>query len=267
MEESCTKKECAHYIGKDRFQVYRHKFLWSVVICTVLVVILCVSLSKAYNRSLQQIVDIHKEFVSDFNSSLNSMTTCQDSSYFKDEHLMRYIDEQMSSMNAVLQIQGSKIQSDFTLLSIWAGVLMIVFLIFSIYSTYKTDEMIRQGKEGLRFVEDAKSKTDGYIKTIDDKVRDELNKVDSLAEEKISTITQKALEAQRQAISSLDEKHNEYKDLLEKRTKEFQAVYDKYVSKLNDATTHTNELFQLLIETVKNQTSEDKEQQDKSTEN
>lgn len=266
MEKNCTKKECAHYIGKDRFQVYRHKFLWSIVICTVAVAILFVLLSKSYNRSLQQIVDIHKEFVSDFNSSLNSMTTCQDDSFYGDESLMRYLNEQMSSMNAVLQIQGGKIQSDFALLSIWAGVLMVVFLIFSIYSTYKTDEMIRQGKEGLRFVEEAKSKTDGYIETINFKVQNELNRVNNLADKKISAITQEAFEAQQQAIFSLDKKLNEYMNSIESRTNVFQGIYNEYVQKMDDATKRTNELFKLLIDTVRNQTIEDKEQQDNPSE-
>lgn len=54
----------------------------------------------------------------------------------------------------LLEMQFAKIQHETESLQIWCGILTIVFLIFSFYSLFKTDELVRQGKEGVKELAD-----------------------------------------------------------------------------------------------------------------
>lgn len=36
MANNCTEDRCAHYIANDKFHVYRHKFLWTIILATVI---------------------------------------------------------------------------------------------------------------------------------------------------------------------------------------------------------------------------------------
>ncbi len=89
----------------------------------------------------------------------------------------------------MLELQYNKLQHDFTVLSLWAGILMIVFLIFSIYSIFKVDEMQKkQGRDYLDKMEDfsikAKENSGNIekqaakkIKSLNDQADDEIKKL------------------------------------------------------------------------------------------
>lgn len=74
--------------------------------------------------------------------------------------------------NELLELHFYRIQHEYTVLALWAGILMIVFLIFSFYSLYKTDDITKQGKESLKEI---KEKGDNVLKDLQ-KVLDDLNK-------------------------------------------------------------------------------------------
>ena len=54
-----------------------------------------------------------------------------------------------SDTKALLELEMSKIQNEHETLGIWAALLTIVFLIFSFYSLFKTDDLVKQGQDGL----------------------------------------------------------------------------------------------------------------------
>ena len=55
-----------------------------------------------------------------------------------------------SETKALLELEFNKIQNEYETLALWAGILTIVFLIFSFYSMFKTDELLNQGREGVK---------------------------------------------------------------------------------------------------------------------
>lgn len=55
-----------------------------------------------------------------------------------------------SETRDLLQMQFAKIQHEYEALEIWCGILTVFFLIFSFYSLFKTDDLVNQGKEGLK---------------------------------------------------------------------------------------------------------------------
>ena len=50
---------------------------------------------------------------------------------------------------SLLELEFNKIHSEYNALALWGGILTIVFLIFSFYSLFKTDDLVKQGRDGL----------------------------------------------------------------------------------------------------------------------
>lgn len=84
----------------------------------------------------------------------------------------RQLADSQHATNELLELHFNRIQHEYTVLALWAGVLMIVFLIFSFYSLYKTDDIAKQGKESLKEI---KEKGDKVLQDLQ-KVLDDLNK-------------------------------------------------------------------------------------------
>lgn len=69
---------------------------------------------------------------------------------------------------------------------------MIVFLVFSIYSMFKTDEMLRQSREGLKAIEATEREADTIIERVETKTNEEILKVSNKATEESTRIQQDA---------------------------------------------------------------------------
>lgn len=66
----------------------------------------------------------------------------------------------------LLELEFNKIQHEYEALALWGGILTIVFLIFSFYSLFKTEDIIKQGKDGLNRMYDLEQKGDAKYKEI-----------------------------------------------------------------------------------------------------
>ena len=84
----------------------------------------------------------------------------------------RQLADAQHATNELLELHFNRIQHEYTVLALWAGVLMIVFLIFSFYSLYKTDDIAKQGKDSLKEI---KEKGDDVLKGLQ-KLQDDLTK-------------------------------------------------------------------------------------------
>lgn len=75
----------------------------------------------------------------------------------------------------LLEMQFAKIQHESESLEVWCGILTVVFLIFSFYSLFKTDELVHQGREGVkelaRLQESGKKSIDEMKKTGTEKIQ------------------------------------------------------------------------------------------------
>lgn len=84
----------------------------------------------------------------------------------------RQLADAQHATNELLELHFNRIQHEYTVLALWAGVLMIVFLIFSFYSLYKTDDIAKQGKESLKEI---KEKGDNVLQDLQ-KLQEDLTK-------------------------------------------------------------------------------------------
>lgn len=259
MDAQCNSENCAHFISIERLHIYRNKFLWFVIGATLAIAVLFGVLAYSYHNSLTEIVKIHEGYSSNLTKTIDKISQKKDSCVYVNEQLSVTIKEQMQNVQALLQIQSTKIQSDFTLLSVWSGLLMIVFLIFSIYSIFKTDELMKQGREGLRAIEESKNKADGYVKQIDKKVDIEIQKVSSAAENEIRRITQETSTSLDQFKEQVDKDKNDFNKVVDTKAEQFNSVYEDYVKKLEEASKQQNNLFSVLINAAKNIQPEEQE--------
>ena len=57
-----------------------------------------------------------------------------------------------------LTLEFNKLQNEYYTLQLWGGILTIVFLIFTFYSLFKTDDLVKQGRDGLEKLNDQRDK-------------------------------------------------------------------------------------------------------------
>lgn len=245
--ENCTPKDCAHFIEKDRFSVYRHKFIWIVVVATIFTAVLFVVICSMQNKSMSHIEAYTEDFNRDLISKLPNVELTKDSCYFINEQLVTQMEHNIKMVHSMLELQDAKIQSNFTILSIWAGVLMVVFLIFSIYSMFKTDELMRQSREGLLAVEDAKKKAEDNVQMVKEKASEQVILVTDTANNEMQKFQENERAALERIISDLEKQKLEFQDVYKKQAEDFNRLYNDYVNRLNQAT----ETYQKVAEVMK----------------
>lgn len=134
---------------ENRLSLYKGKFLFSIIAFTVAVIILFILFHVSYVNSQERIVSIHQNFCKDIAGRLESLTVENDSTVVLDKVISDLIAENQKNTLSLLELQYNKLQSDFAILSLWAGVLMIVFLIFLFIQYSKW--MRCKNKEGITF--------------------------------------------------------------------------------------------------------------------
>lgn len=257
-EESCEKVNCAHFLERNKYQHYRGRFIWIVIGATVAVGILFAIIAYFYKCSLQEVVSLHQMYQKEIQKSLRSFEQKEDGCVYVNEQLALSMQEHMQSTQTLLQVQSQKIQSDFTILSVWAGILMIVFLVFSIYSMFKTDELVKQGRAGLDAIENAREKVSEHIAKIDTHVENELKKVSAEAKKQSEDITNNALASLTEVKNQAEKEKANFKQVVEEKTNEFQKIYGNYVSMLNSAGRQNDNILNTLMEALQNKLNDGK---------
>ena len=112
------------------------------------------------------------------NKYLKSLTLTKDSTISLDQVVIDIVEEKQKESLSLLELQYNKLQHDFTILSLWAGILMIVFLIFSIYSMFKVDEMQKQGRDYLNTMEGFSIEAKNISDSIEDKANEEISSLE-----------------------------------------------------------------------------------------
>lgn len=70
---------------------------------------------------------------------------------------------------SLLELEFNKLQNEYQVLAVWGAVLTIVFLIFSFYSLFKTDDLAKQGRDGLKDIVKLQDQGDNIIKNTKEK--------------------------------------------------------------------------------------------------
>lgn len=98
----------------------------------------------------------------------------------------------LEDSKCLFNLEFDRIQHEYETLSLWAGILTIVFLIFSFYSLFKAEDLVKQGKTGVKELNGLKEKGE------------EIQKACSKQNEEI----QESLKNSKCSLNILDEKIN-----------------------------------------------------------
>lgn len=258
MANNCREDRCAHYIANDTFHVYRHKFLWTIILATVLASGCFAFITYSFKQAHASIATTHERSINKLQKLLEPVRMSKDSCYYADEHLVKSIETYMATSKELLELQSTKIQSDYAILSLWAGILMIVFLVFSIYSMFKTDEILRQSREGLKAIEATEKEADTIIERVETKTNEEINKVSNKATEESARIQQDASNTIDEVKKEIFEMRTAFSTDVKDKSQKFQEKYDEMMRKLEETTANNTSLIQQLVNTIKDTTVEQK---------
>lgn len=76
---------------------------------------------------------------------------------------------------SMIDLHLNKVEHEYSNLTIWAAILTILFLVFSFYSIYKMDEIIQQGNNGLKELENIKEKGEYKIESFNSESEKTIN--------------------------------------------------------------------------------------------
>ena len=66
----------------------------------------------------------------------------------------------------IMELAITDLKSDVDILSLWAGIITIVFLVFSIYSIFRTDEMLAKANETLESIKEKERTAESIVKQL-----------------------------------------------------------------------------------------------------
>ena len=128
------------------------------------------------------------------------------------DSFLALVEKHYEELENELEESMSDFQSYFVVLSIWAGVITIVFLIFSIYSVFRTDEMLTRANDSLIKIQESQNRADTIIRDLtvqqETYLRDLSQKIQILENRAIVSIGQKE-----QLLSKTDFEKTKHNDI------------------------------------------------------
>lgn len=252
MDNKCKEEQCAHFIDSKYLHLYKNKFLITIVSATIICVVCFFCIARSFNSSYDRIVASNNAALRHIDSLLKPAKMSKDSCYYVNDQLAATIKNNLAENRSLLELQVTRIQSDFTILSLWAGILMIVFLIFSIYSMFKTDELIKQSRENLKRIEDAANKTDAVFETIMKKTEEELAKVTKRADEEANKISTESLKTIDEVKKEIETMRDGFSNMVKERSDTFENMYKKMLEKVQQTSTMNSDIIGGIAELLKN---------------
>lgn len=116
----------------------------------------------------------------------------------------------IENIEKLLHLEFAKIQEERNALTLWIGIITVVFLIFSFYSMLKSDDLVRQSREGLNKIQDCNF----AVNEIKRKWEEKLNNIDEDLDEKLKSLDKKFTELKNDNDKSFKELNSENKEFI-----------------------------------------------------
>lgn len=259
-DTKCENNNCSHYINKNRLHLYKGKFLFSIIICTICVIGIFVLFQLNYSNSQDKIVEVQENFYNNLtNKYLKSLTITKDSTISLDQVVIDIVQENQKESLSLLELQYNKLQHDFTVLSLWAGILMIVFLIFSIYSMFKVDEMQKQGRDYLKTMEENSTKAKEISDSIEIKANEKIVSLENRTIEEMSKLSDEYRKQVDELKATINRLKSEFETSVKAKTAEFETSVQKHKGELEQSSKRNEELFSQLVAAIRETGSSSKE--------
>lgn len=212
----------------DNRTSYKWQFIGSLLVVSVVAMIGFGFLSVSYHNRLDRIEEIQRTDCRQIGQLLSTSNLNKRTITVENGKIAESFEKHEERMQSLMEMEFEKLQNDFNFISLWAGLITIVFLIFSIYSIFKTDEMLKKSE---KVYEDIKTKSDiidNFTKNIQKKYRSELKTLTKQSDDFIKELTQK--------ISMLNERLASIDSLI-KKTKEDSQTDDAILASSEEQST------------------------------
>lgn len=124
----------------------RHRFILCIVFVMVIALAFFGLFTRSYRNAQNRIIALQKQDAVLIANAVDKIALSKGNSS-NYEMLNGILDKHYNRQEALLELEGNKLQTDFNTLMFWASCLMIVFLVFSLYSIFKTDEMLGRAEK------------------------------------------------------------------------------------------------------------------------
>lgn len=248
---------CAHFNKNIKF--YRYRFLTFVFVGLILSFILFYYANAQYKSSINTIINTHQQFCENIQGRTNSLIENKDSIHIViNQELLAQIEANSNSIKSMMELQYNKLQSEYTALTLWASILMVIFLIFSIYSVFKIDEMQKQGRDTLNSLDDIKKDAKDISQTIETDSENKIKNIESKSQESITKITTETESKIKEFETKIDEERKKFQTLINDKTSELEKLIEKYQEELSKNAQSNKALMNSLIDAVREQNSSNK---------
>lgn len=190
------------------------------------------NLSAAVSNHLNQLDKLQEQY-------FNKLS--RDSIWLNSERVL--LEGQVKSM---VDLHLSKIDNEYNIITIWAAILTILFLVFSFYSIFKMDELIQQGREGIRDINELKKKGE---KSIDNFIDDSKERQRNLDRD-LDNIKSEYLNK----IAKFEEQNRERIDVF---MKDYETRKSKYENMIDSKVESINTLMELINKKLNNKEDEE----------
>ena len=208
---------------KNKLNFFREKFIWLVVIFSLFCIGILGWIMYYHSSQMNTIVQEHKHYVQSQEEFLKEIKINKSVMYLND-NVLKCVEIETKKVEDMLQLQTTYQHAQFTLLSVWSGVLMIVFLIFSLYSMFKTDELIKQARESINTIGNSKMEVDEKIQDAKKKITDEVEDIKATSNEYLGKIK-----------SDLEKEQSIVSENIKLKSDEFSRTFLEYGNKLAEA--------------------------------
>ncbi len=248
-ECSCSKENpnCIYYTNGKGLVWARGIFIVIIFLCTLFAWWRYDDTNKKFVESYDLIAKQHNDFCRNIVSFQNTIVP-DDSLLLVDNSILLAIKEENTAITNLMELQYQRICDDYNGLTLWASVLMILFLVFSIYSTYKIDEIQKQGRDSLSKIYDLLNQShtqfaeiEKWFRTERDKIIGKTNAKITKLEGSVTTIqsscesqekkTKKFIESLKTEKSTLSSEIESLKEIIKTRKLELDSNAESVLAK------------------------------------
>ncbi|MBO7617885.1 MAG: hypothetical protein J6T22_11820 [Bacteroidales bacterium] len=170
---------------------YRWQFIGSLIVVSLIAIISYVCLAHSYRQRLDRIEEIQVEDGKQLTNLFKTIPYNNRALAVETDKISRTLEDHEQRMESLMELEFEKLQNDFNFISLWAGIITIVFLIFSIYSIFKTDEMLKKSETVYEKIKRNAEVIGDMTKSIQSKYQEELGTLKKGADDYMNEMAQK----------------------------------------------------------------------------
>lgn len=175
----------------DKSISYKWQFIGSLLVVSIVAIIGFGFLSASYHNRLDKIEEMQINDCKQIRQLLFSSNINRRAISVEHSKIAESFEKHEERMQSLMDMEFEKLQNDFNFISLWAGLITIVFLIFSIYSIFKTDEMLKKSEKVYEDIKTQSNVIDNFTEKIQKEYRSELETLKTESDDFIKELTQK----------------------------------------------------------------------------